>query len=71
MIMYLVKAYKFIAVSFYFSKSYKLEWEEYAYSEEEKDKLIAAAKKERLFYTYKKLETKDVLMILTNTSDET
>ena len=42
---YLVRAYKVEA---------KLEWEEYAYSEEEKNEHIAAAKKAGLIYTSKK-----------------
>ena len=42
---YLVRAYKFEA---------KLEWEEYAYSEEEKNEHIAAAKEAGLIHTCKK-----------------
>ena len=42
---YLIRAYKFEA---------KLEWEEYAYSEEEKNEHIAAAKETGLIHTCKK-----------------
>mgnify|MGYP001375394918 CR=1 FL=1 len=53
---YLVKAYNPESIEVLESGAFLtgLEWEEYAYSKEEKDAHIATAKKTGLFYTCKK-----------------